>query len=91
MQKIIAFIFVKVLQNQIKFLHLSSLNIQTHLNIHTMKAQVKTKSNYKGLNGQILTVKEISGTRVSCEYFCEEFQRLITIDFTLTEIVKFFN
>ena len=51
-----------------------------------MKAKVNTKSDYKGLNGQWLEVKEIVGTRVSCLWFSKEFQRLITIDFTLKEI-----
>ena len=59
--------------------------------IQAMKAEVKTKSNFKGLNGQVLNVKEISGTRVSCDYFSQEFQVWITIDFTLSEIVQFIN
>jgi hypothetical protein len=51
-----------------------------------MKAKVNTKSNYKGLNGQWLQVKEIQGKRVTCYFFSQEFQRQITIDFSLSEI-----
>ena len=54
-----------------------------------MKAKVNTKSNFKGLNGQILEVKEIVGTRVTCSMFSEEFQKTISIDFTLNEISEF--
>ncbi len=53
-----------------------------------MKAKIKTKSNYKNLNGQWLEVKEIFGTRVSCLWFSEEFQKMITIDFSLSEILE---
>lgn len=53
-----------------------------------MKAQIKTKSNYKNLNGQWLDIKEIFGTRVSCLYFSEEFQKIITVDFDLKEITQ---
>jgi hypothetical protein len=54
-----------------------------------MKALIKTKSNYKGLNNQWLDVKEIADTRVSCIYYCEDYQRWITADFHLNEILKF--
>ena len=54
-----------------------------------MTATIKTKSNYKGLNGQALKVKELVGTRVTCFYFDPEFNKEITIDFTLSEIVSF--
>jgi hypothetical protein len=54
-----------------------------------MKAQVKTKSNFKGLNGQFLTVKEIVGKRVTCLVFSEELGKMITVDFTLSEITQF--
>jgi len=57
-------------------------------NLENMKAKVNTKSNYKNLNGQWLEVKEIVGTRVSCLSFSEEFQRMITIDFSLNEVTE---
>ena len=56
-----------------------------------MKATVKTKSNFYGLNGQTLEVKEIVGTRVTCIYFSKELQLGITIDFSIKEIVSFSN
>ena len=56
-----------------------------------MKAKVKTKSNFKGLNNQFLPVKEIAGKRVSCLFFCPELNKEITIDFSLSEIVEFSN
>ena len=56
-----------------------------------MKATVKTKSNFYGLNGQTLQVKEIAGTRVTCIYFSEELQKEITIDFSIKEITSFSN
>ena len=58
------------------------------MNTQTIKAKVNTKSNYKGLNGQWLSVKEIVGTRVSCQQFSEDFQTWITIDFNLSEITE---
>ena len=51
-------------------------------------ATISTKSNYKCLNGQELLVKNFSGTMVECLYFDPEFQREITISFTLKEITK---
>jgi len=56
-----------------------------------MKAKINTKSNFKNLNGQFLEVKEIAGKRVSCLFFSEEFNRVITVDFTLKEILEFSN
>jgi len=49
-----------------------------------MKAQVKTKSNFRNLNGQWLDVKEIVGTRVSCIVDTEEYGKQ-TIDFSLLD------
>jgi hypothetical protein len=51
-------------------------------------ATINTKSNYKGLNGHQLVVKEFQGTMVECLYFDPEFQKEITIAFTLSEISK---
>lgn len=62
------------------------LRIEHKSNGEQMKAKIKTKSNYKNLNGQWLEVKEIVGTRVSCLWFSEEFQKTITIDFSLNEV-----
>ena len=53
-----------------------------------MKAQIKTKSNYRNLNGTWLPVVEIVGNRVSCLYFSKEFEKDITIDFVIDEISK---
>jgi hypothetical protein len=53
-----------------------------------MKAKVNTKSNYLNLNGQWLNVKEIAGKRVSCYHWSEDFQIMITIDFTLNEVLE---
>jgi hypothetical protein len=52
-----------------------------------MKAQVKTKSNFRNLNGQWLELKEIVGTRVTCIVPFAEFGSQ-TVDFTLSEVVK---
>lgn len=54
-----------------------------------MKAKIKTRSNYKNLNGQWLEVAEIIGNRTTCYYFCIELWRLITIDFIASEIVEY--
>ena len=68
-----------------------SLNIKTTTTIMKTTATVKTKSNFRNLNGQSLEVVEIAGTRVSCKVFCNEMQKVITVDFSLKEIVKFSN
>jgi hypothetical protein len=52
-----------------------------------MKAKVNTKSNYKGLNGQWLEVKEIVGTRVTCIVTFAEFGKQ-SVDFTLKEVTE---
>jgi hypothetical protein len=54
-----------------------------------MKALIKTKSNYKKLNGTWLEVKEMTGTRVSCNVYNEELGKKITVDFNLKEVVRF--
>jgi hypothetical protein len=51
-------------------------------------ATINTKSNFRGLNGQQLIVKQFQGTMVECLHFDEEFQKEITIAFTLSEISK---
>lgn len=52
-----------------------------------MKVKVNTKSNYRNLNGQWLTVKEAIGTRVSCFVDTEEHGK-VTIDFNIKEVVE---
>jgi hypothetical protein len=54
-----------------------------------MKVTVNTKSNFRNLNGVELDVSEIHGTRVSCAVFNEDLNASETIDFTLSEVVKF--
>ncbi len=46
-----------------------------------MEAIVKTKSNFRNLNGKSLEVIEIVGTRVSCKTFAEDLGKDITVDF----------
>jgi len=53
-----------------------------------MKAKVKTKSNYRGLNGQWLPVYEIRGARVTLT-IVDELHGEIQADFALSEIVEF--
>lgn len=53
------------------------------------KVIVKTKSNYRSLNGIELPIVEIVGTRVSCKVFDDEIGKFITSDFGLSEVVKF--
>jgi len=50
-----------------------------------IKVIVNTKSNYRGLNGDVLTVKEVVGTRVSCNII-DEMGRTITADFNKSEV-----
>lgn len=50
-----------------------------------MKVRVCTKSNFRGLNDQLLNVTECRGTRVSCEVDGN------TIDFNLNEIVEIYH
>jgi len=61
------------------------------MNIATQKISViiKTKSNYRNLNGIPLEVVELRGTRVSCRVFDTEANKNITVDFTLKEVVSF--
>ena len=54
-----------------------------------MEAKVNTKSNYKNLNNTWLEVKELAGKRVSCLVFSDEFQKNITVDFCLNEVLEF--
>lgn len=49
-----------------------------------LKVKVNTKSNYRGLNGQWLQVKEIVGRRVSC--VTDGYMAIM--DFTVDEVVE---
>jgi hypothetical protein len=51
-----------------------------------MKALIKTKSNYKNLNGQWLEVIEAVGKRISCKH--NDNGNNVTVDFTLSEIAE---
>ena len=53
-----------------------------------MLAKVNTKSNYRGLNGKWLEVKELNGRRVTLWATVEDLGR-ITIDFSIKEIEEF--
>lgn len=59
--------------------------IFTFINTDTMKAKIKTRSNYRNLNGQWLKVVEIVGTRVSCLVETEDMGTQ-TVDFSLKEV-----
>jgi hypothetical protein len=52
-----------------------------------VKAKIKTKSNYRNLNGTWLVVAEMVGTRVSCIVEIDGVNK--TVDFGLTEITEF--
>jgi hypothetical protein len=47
---------------------------------------IKTKSNYRNLNGTIQPVYEIVGTRVTCLIFVNEFQKSVQVDFHISEV-----
>lgn len=51
-------------------------------------AKINTKSNYKNLNGELLRVAQICGSRVTC-WNVNEMGMTHLIDFTLDEIVTF--
>ena len=51
-------------------------------------AEIKTKSNFRGLNGQLLKVSAFCGTIVDCIIFDEDLQKEITASFSLSEVVK---
>jgi hypothetical protein len=54
---------------------------------HTMtQVKIKTKSNYRNLNGTTQDVYEVVGTRVTCLIFVDEFQKSIQVDFNINEV-----
>lgn len=53
------------------------------------KAIVKTKSNFRNLNGKELDIVDMNGTRVSCSVFDENVGKDVTVDFNLKEVVSF--
>ena len=79
------------MQNQIKVIHLSSLNIHIHLNIHTMKAiiNIKRKSSvFSYLNGHTFEVKEILSSSVAVQIpsqICEG--KFDTFEFIFEEVI----
>jgi len=52
-----------------------------------MRVKVKTKSNFRNLNGQWLELVEVVGTRVTAKTSFVEFGTQ-TVDFTLSEVVE---
>jgi hypothetical protein len=50
------------------------------------KVTIKTKSNYRNLNGTTQDVYEVVGTRVTCLIFVDEFQKSIQVDFHISEV-----
>lgn len=61
-----------------------------HLNIYTMatlKAQIKTKSNYQNLNGKFVKIIQFLGTIVYCEYINENGDA-VRCDFSINEVTK---
>jgi hypothetical protein len=52
-----------------------------------LKAQIKTKSNFRNLNGQWFPVIEMLGKRVSCHVEIDG--KIQTVDFYLNEIIAF--
>ncbi len=54
-----------------------------------MKVKIKTKSNYRNLNGQWLTVSEMLGKRVTCVIFDEGCAKKISVDFNLSDVIEF--
>lgn len=54
-----------------------------------MKVTIKTKSNFRNLNGKLLDVKEAVGNRISC--FVETLEHGVqTIDFNIKEVTSIF-
>ncbi len=51
-------------------------------------AEIKTKSNFRNLNGQLLKVSAFCGTIIDCIIFDEDFQKEVTASFSLSEVVK---
>ena len=61
-----------------------------HLNIYTMttlKAQIKTKSNYQNLNGKFVKIIQFLGAIVYCEYINENGEA-VRCDFSINEITE---
>jgi hypothetical protein len=88
-KKIIELFCISILQIRKKHIALHSLTkSKKDMKEQIIIATINTKSNYKGLNGHQLVVKEFQGTMVECLYFDPEFQKEITIAFTLSEISK---
>jgi len=53
----------------------------------TLKAEIKTKSNYQNLNGKSVNIIQFLGTIVYCEYINENGDS-VRCDFGINEITK---
>ena len=51
------------------------------------KVRIKTRSNYRNLNGTLQKVYEVVGDRVTCSIFIEEFGKEVQVDFGKKEVV----
>jgi hypothetical protein len=50
------------------------------------KVTIKTKSNYRNLNGTTQDVYEVVDTRVTCLIFFNEYQKAFQVDFHISEV-----
>jgi hypothetical protein len=48
---------------------------------------IKTKSNFRNLNGKVVDVVEMVGNRVTCKIWAEDLQKFVNADFTKSECV----
>ena len=71
-----------------KNIHSSKNKTKNKIKMKNLKALVKTKSNYRNLNGKWVTVKQFIGNIVYCGTFCELEQKDVTFDLYLNEIEK---
>jgi hypothetical protein len=54
-------------------------------------AEIKTKSNFRNLNGELLKVSAFCGTIIECIIFDEYLQKEITASFNLSEVVRIYQ
>ncbi len=54
-----------------------------------MKAKINTKSNFRNLNGEWLTVSEMKGDRVTCVFNDDQSDKTLLADFKIYEIEAF--
>ena len=48
---------------------------------------IKTKSNFRNLNGKVVDVVEFKGNRVTCRIWAEDLQKFVNADFTKNECI----